>query len=66
VAIACLEQEQGECRALEKDGDLYFCGLMKKPSKYIDLGRKREWKDIFLANQFKEFLGAGRGCCSSY
>lgn len=65
IAVWTMGQTKGSCRALEKNGDIYLCGMMMEPSQYVDLGDKQEWKDRFLSQQIKSILGAGMGCCSS-
>jgi len=54
------------CPALEPDGNgLYQCGLVKHPTKYINVGANRGWKDDMLAEIFGRLLGIGRGCDAS-
>lgn len=54
------------CKALERKEDgTYECGLVRKTSDYMPLGKECEWKDDFLRNLFSHMLGIGLGCCSS-
>ena len=50
----------GPCPAMEFDGGRFFCGLVRKPSRYMDL--PNEWADPILGPMIAEALGAGRGC----
>lgn len=53
------------CKALELVKNQYQCGLLKKPSKYIEIGEHVEWKEDFLRKLFSNMLGPGMGCCTS-
>jgi hypothetical protein len=52
------------CKALEFEDGRHWCGMIRNPSKYVDLGPPAEWKDRFLGNEIKNLLGIGRGCDS--
>ena len=54
------------CPALEYDGNLHRCGLVRKASDYLDVGKNAKWKDLFLSKLFSHMLGVGAGCCSSF
>jgi len=62
LALLC---DRSPCPALEEVGGIYQCGMMVKPSRYIDIGGADQWKDDFLGKMFADMLGAGMGCCTS-
>lgn len=64
VAIWVGLENQHPCEALEKSGNLYFCGLALHPQKYLNLGPKEDWKDDFIREHIKRLLGIGMGCDS--
>lgn len=53
-----------KCKALEKTNGNYTCGLVREPSKYIDLGLKATWKDSIFRTAFSDLLGIGTYCDS--
>lgn len=53
------------CKALEFIRSKYYCGLVKKSSKYLDSGKPAKWKDAFWKKFFSNVLGINKGCCSS-
>lgn len=57
-------KNKDKCKALEKDGEVYTCGLVRKPSDYLDLGEKAGWKDRYLRDTFSQLLGIGKYCDS--
>lgn len=61
VANDLLSQTEGPCRALEPHEGAFRCGLMVRPSRYLDTP---ESGDSFLGGIIAEALGAGRGCDS--
>jgi len=52
------------CPALEYEEGLFYCGLITRPSKYIDLGVPAKWKDRMVSGLFCLTLGIGEGCDS--
>ncbi len=53
------------CPALEREADGCTCGLVRQPSKYVDLGTNVEWKDEWFGRMVAGMLGIGMGCCST-
>ncbi len=54
------------CSALEYDTRKarYWCGLMRRPNTYVDLGAPAEWKDKQLGKLIGKILGTEEGCCN--
>ena len=53
------------CPALEQESGLYYCGLIRNPSKYVNyLVGNEEWKALYLSQMFGQWLGIGYGCDS--
>ena len=53
------------CPALEANGDdTYSCGLVTRPTHYLDLGEWAAWKDEVFGALIAELLGIGKGCCN--
>lgn len=48
------------CPALERQDGRFVCGMIRRPSHYMDL--PNDWADQHLGGMFAEALGAGRGC----
>lgn len=51
---------EGPCLALEWDEGRFTCGMMRRPSRYMQL--PNDWADGVLGGMIAEALGAGRGC----
>jgi hypothetical protein len=51
---------KGACVALEREGDRFVCGMIRRPGHYMWL--PNDWADGHLGSLFAEALGAGRGC----
>ncbi len=60
-----LEDNYDICPALEKDGEIFSCGLVVHPSKYLNLGENAEWKDEWMSMFIGGMLGIELGCCST-
>ncbi len=54
--------DNGKCSALEKNGDEYSCGLYLKPTKYLDLGDRVDWKDEMFSKIVGNLMGIGKIC----
>ncbi len=61
IALDFLQQGP-PCPALERDGEVYVCGLVTDPQKYLDCGARQDWKHEYLSNLVAQGLGIGRGC----
>ena len=51
---------EGACVALEREGDRFVSGMIRRPSPYMQL--PNDWTDVHLGRIFAAALGAGRGC----
>jgi hypothetical protein len=56
--------EHRPCKALETINGKKYCGLVRDPCKYFDVGEHAEWKVKFLKKMFSHMLDIGMGCCS--
>ena len=64
VGAAVFGKTKG-CPALESSGDLFSCGLVINPSKYVDLGEHAAWKGEWFSKMVRGMLGIELGCCST-
>ena len=55
------QQETGRCPALEQDGDLFSCGLVTSPQKYVPQSAL-PIEFSALSKAAKVFIDAGGGC----
>ena len=51
---------EGACQALEREGDRFICGMIRRPGYYMRL--PHDWADEVMGGMIAEALGAGRGC----
>lgn len=51
--------EEGPCLALDRDGEQFVCGMIRRSGHYM---RLPDWGDAHLGSLFAEALGAGKGC----
>ena len=51
---------QGPCPAMEFEAGRFFCGMIRRPSHYMQL--PNAWADEVLGDMIAQALGAGRGC----
>lgn len=51
---------EGACQALERDGERFVCGMIRRPGHYMRL--PHDWADEVMGGMIAEALGAGRGC----
>jgi hypothetical protein len=51
---------EGACVALQREGDHFVCGMIRRPGPYMQL--PNAWADAHLGGIFAEALRAGKGC----
>jgi hypothetical protein len=59
---------RGPCLAMEFEAGRFFCGLVRHPTRYIDVGEPAEWKtelDATVGAMIARLLGVGKGCDTS-
>ena len=63
ILFSITEQNPQPCPAVQKEGELYYCGLLKSPTKWFApmLGTE-EWKCMAMADIAKCYIGIGDGC----
>lgn len=52
--------EEGPCLALEWEASRFSCGMIRRPSHYMQL--PNDWADSVLGGMIADALGAGQGC----
>ncbi len=60
------EKNPTVCPACEYENELYWCGLIKNPVKWlVPLVGNIEWKCEAMADIARIYIGIGDGCCTS-
>jgi hypothetical protein len=66
VLFDITENNPTACPACIKEGDLYWCGLIKHPLEWLgDMFGGIEWKCEAMAEIFSLYIGIGKGCGNS-
>ncbi len=66
IVFDITERNPQSCPALEKDNDIYWCGIIKNPASYLQsMVGSEAWKLEAMAEIASVYIGIGDGCGSN-
>lgn len=61
IAVDYAGAAEGPCPAMQFEGDRFVCGMVRNPSRYMDVP---PFADEIIGAMFARALGVGKGCDS--